>query len=342
MTLCIAWIRQGQNNQELVFATDSMLTGGGETWKQGVKLFELPRRDCLLCFAGETSKAYPLVLNLISSIKFDPKIMDPHTDIRQVLEYLCDTFTELINQLTVEIEGLPENPYAAAKFIFGGWNWSLQQFEFWEIYYSDNDKKFLYRGYSSKDPRAYHMIGDHLTEAEEYLMEELTKADKRIKGFLDMEPLLVLSRMARDTENFRSIDGSLQVAKVYQSGSTEFFGMMWQSVKGKHTFLGRELNPYVKPQIRFIDPDSGSILDMELPKKIGRLFEDLKLKIDKTKLESVITFIEECYPNGDIKPGLSDKQKEMLMAIFKDNSYKGFLVSLDGEEINEETNTPDE
>ncbi len=38
MTLCIAWIRQEkEQNQELVFATDSMLTGGGETWKHGVK-----------------------------------------------------------------------------------------------------------------------------------------------------------------------------------------------------------------------------------------------------------------------------------------------------------------
>ena len=68
MTLCIAWIRQENDNQELVFATDSMLTGGGETWKHGVKLFELPRKDCLLCFAGDTDKAYPLILNLISSI----------------------------------------------------------------------------------------------------------------------------------------------------------------------------------------------------------------------------------------------------------------------------------
>lgn len=121
MTLCIAWIRQEQESKELVFATDSMLTGGGEAWKHGVKLFELPRKDCLLCFAGETAKAYPLVLNLVSSIKFDTKIINQHTDLRQVLDYLCQVFTELINQLQVEITS-PDNPRTGARFIFGGWN----------------------------------------------------------------------------------------------------------------------------------------------------------------------------------------------------------------------------
>lgn len=320
MTLCLAWIRQENENQELVFATDSCLTGGGEVWKHGVKLFELPRKDCLLCFAGETFKAYPLILNFISSIKFDQKIMNQHTNIREVLEYLCNTFTELINQLTIEIPNPSEDPHAAAKFIFGGWNWQRQVFEFWEIYYGPEQKKFLYKGFNSNDSRAYHMIGDHIDEAEGLLMEELTKANKKIKGSLDMEPLLVLSKMARDTENFRSIDGALQVAKVYSSGTTEFFGIMWQSLNGKHTFLGRELNPYVKPQIRFIDPDSGTILDLELPKNISGL--------NTENYGTEKSFIKDCYPNGDQKPDLTEKEKEMLLAIFNDNSYKSFLLSL--------------
>lgn len=131
---------------------------------------------------------------------------------------------------------------------------------------------------------------------------------------------MVLSRMARDTENYRSIDGALQVAKVYQSGTTEFFGVMWQSVSGKHTFLGRELNPYDKPQIRFLDPDSGNILDFELPKNISNLI------LDKYGNEAI--FIQDCYPNGEQRPDLTEKEKEMLLAIFKDNSYKSFLDEL--------------
>ncbi len=335
MTLCVAWIRQESktNTKELVFATDSMLTGGGETWKHGVKLFELPRKDCLLCFAGETGKAYPLILNLQTAIQFNQKIMKQHTDLRQVLEYLCGTFTEVINSLVYELGDLEAyNPYTSAKFIFGGWNWQTQLLEFWEIYYGMEERKFLYNGYDSTTARAYHMIGDHLDVAEELLMEELTNNGKKIQGSFDMEPFMVLSRMARNPEEYRPIDGALQVAKVYQSGSTEFFGVMWQSVKGKHTFLGRELNPYVKPQIRFIDPDSGSILDLELPKNIDKL--NLEIYGNET------AFIESCFPDGNQKPDLGDKEKEMLLAIFKDNSYKSFLTGLEENDapVNEENN----
>ena len=332
MTLCTAWIRQDGDNQELVFATDSMLTGGGETWKHGIKLFELPRKDCLLCFAGETAKAYPLILNLISSIKFDQRVMNQHTDLIEVREYLCNIFTELINSLVDEIKIEGDDPYSAAKFIFGGWNWRTQLLEFWEIYYGKDEKRFFYKGFDNKNTRAYLMIGDHLDQAEELFVEELSKNDKRIQGSYDMEPFLVLSRMARNSTDFRSIDGALQVAKVYQSGSNEFFGVMWPSVIGKYTFLGRELNPYIKPQIRFLDPDLGIILDLELPKKINKLTPQLISKIKADDFGTESSFIEECYPNGEQKPDLTEKQKEMLLAIFKDNSYKRFLACLAEEE----------
>jgi hypothetical protein len=226
-----------------------------------------------------------------------------------------------MNSLVYELGDLETyNPYTAAKFIFGGWNWKSHLLEFWEIYYGMEEKKFLYSGYDSRNPRACHMIGDHLGEAEELLMQELTNNGKRIQGSFDMEPFMVISRMTRVTDNYRSIDGALQVAKVYQSGTTEFFGVMWQSMSGRHTFLGRELNPYIKPQIRFIDPDSGTILDLELPKNIS------KLRVEQYGNETA--FIQDCYPNGDQKPDLTEKEKEMLLAIFKDNSYKSFLDGL--------------
>ena len=95
MTLCIAWIREITENEELVFATDSALTGG-EKWNHGVKLFELPRRDCLLCFAGETYRAYPLILNLITTVKHNEKLQDPKLDVQDVLYSIVDIFTELV------------------------------------------------------------------------------------------------------------------------------------------------------------------------------------------------------------------------------------------------------
>ena len=106
MTLCVAWVRQTEEGQEMVFATDSCLSAG-ERWHYGIKLFELPRKDCLICFAGETQRTYPLILNLISSIKFDENISNPHTDIKEVLDSFATLFTDLCH----EVKG-----YAAENF----------------------------------------------------------------------------------------------------------------------------------------------------------------------------------------------------------------------------------
>jgi len=98
MTLCVAWIRQVNDMEELVFATDSTLTGG-EKWDHGIKLFELPRKDCLLSFAGSTARAYPLILNLVSSISFDKQLDSPATHIEEVLKHIADLFTDLIQKI---------------------------------------------------------------------------------------------------------------------------------------------------------------------------------------------------------------------------------------------------
>jgi len=43
MTLCIAHIRQVNDTEELVFATDSCLTGG-EKWKHGINFIAIKSR----------------------------------------------------------------------------------------------------------------------------------------------------------------------------------------------------------------------------------------------------------------------------------------------------------
>jgi hypothetical protein len=44
MTLCVAWVRQAGDNEEVVFATDSTLTGG-EKWNSGITLLVPPRLE---------------------------------------------------------------------------------------------------------------------------------------------------------------------------------------------------------------------------------------------------------------------------------------------------------
>lgn len=179
MTLCVAWVRQTEVGQEMVFATDSCLSAG-ERWHYGIKLFELPRKDCLICFAGETQRTYPLILNLISSIKFDENISNPHTDIKEVLDYLTTLFTDLCH----EVKGYAAENFAEALgefvFLFGGWSWQDSRFYLWRIEYSHEIKAFLPK--TDYDKIVFSFIGDHTDQAKKSLIDELTENDRLLSG----------------------------------------------------------------------------------------------------------------------------------------------------------------
>ena len=56
------------------------------------------------------------------------------------------------------------------------------------------------------------------------------------ENVLDMEPLKVVTIMSRNKPEFTTVAGAIQIAKVYRSGHSEFFGVMWESIKGKPYF----------------------------------------------------------------------------------------------------------
>ena len=132
MTLCAAWVRKTGYDEELIFATDSCLSGG-ERWKSGVKLFELPRRDCLICFAGDTERTYPLILNLISVLKFDNVLSNTKTDLNEVVSYICELFTDLCKGIDGYGNRDFEDVLGEFSFLFGGWSWKKNGFFIWKL-----------------------------------------------------------------------------------------------------------------------------------------------------------------------------------------------------------------
>jgi hypothetical protein len=324
MTLCAAWIRQINNVEELVFATDSSLTGG-EKWNQGVKLFELPRPDCLICFAGETSRAYPLILNLISSIKLDRRLQNSRIDIEEVLSYLTSLFSTLVGTIVNEISGLDIHDLrAGAKFLFGGWSWLESRFRVWEISYSKDAEGFVFKECTdeSNKNRIYTFLGDP-----EELVETATKAYKKLiyendiqDEKMDMEPLQILIEMSRDT-SVRTVDGAIQLAKVYKSGTSEFFGINWPSGNGKPHFQGRSFIPHRKPDVRYFDPDTRTLIEDKLP----NIIEDLTQFVHLEDFE----FIQTCYAeDGNLKGILSDIDRERLIYIFRESAYQDFIDNM--------------
>ncbi|MFN2455512.1 MAG: hypothetical protein ABR577_14970 [Pyrinomonadaceae bacterium] len=324
MTLCLAWIREAGDNEELVFATDSTLTGG-EKWNHGVKLFELPRTDCLICFAGETQRAYPLILNLISTIKHNEDLKNPALDIQEVLYGIVELFNELVNSIFDYPASIAEGIGGEAKFLFGGWSWKENRFRIWHIYYSKEEKIFLYKEESDKEKsKICAFLGDPETPENsitkrayddyQLLLIDRDKIDKK----LDLEPLNILINMCRD-KSVREVDGALQIGKVYRSGTIEFFGVMWESVLGKPTFLGKDYDKHNKPRVRYFDPDTCQIIEDAIPKSLVNI-EDFNGTADYDFLKSVYS-----QEDNFLKQDITDKERVRLISIFQEHSYTEFI-----------------
>jgi len=138
-----------------------------------------------------------------------------------------------------------------------------------------------------------------------------------------MEPLRVLRDIALDS-SIREVGGSLQIAKVYKSGKSEFFGIYWPSIRGIPCFQGRDYNEYNKPSVRYFSPDTFEITDLELPDRLS----GITAEIFKHDAE----FIQECYPEGEIKNELSDKDKQKIKSILKDVAYAKYLQELQNDD----------
>lgn len=324
MTLCTAWVRQINNMDELVFATDSTLTGG-EKWPQGIKLFELPRKDCLLCFAGQTTRAYPLILNLVSGLKFNNRLENPETSISEILNYVSELFTNLVKTVVSEIQS--ENIHelrGSARFLFGGWCWQTNSFRIWKLYYSQDAEGFLFDELTNdaSKTRFYTFMGGAAIDVEDVAKQkfkEILLAEDLVDLKLDMEPLRVLRDIALDPA-IREVGGSLQIAKVYKSGKSEFFGIYWPSIKGNPCFQGREYNEYNKPAVRYFSPDTFELADLELPERLGKITSDIFMHDTE--------FMSECYPDGEIKNDLPDRDRLKIKSILKEVAYAHYLQEM--------------
>ncbi len=325
MTLCTAWIRKTGDNDELIFATDSCLSAG-ERWPTGIKLFDLPRKDALICFAGRTDRAYPLILNLISALQYNKEFQDKSKDVSDLALFVSELFTELVYLISENSEPV-DQLRAEANFLFGGWSWKEQEFVLFKIFYDSAEQKFIFNDSFAdlkKKSRQVVFIGDNIDEARQLLNREFE--GEKSGNLADMEPLKVLSIMSRDQENFSTIRGAIQIAKVYKSGHNEFFGVMWPSIKGKPHFLGKEYKLFQKPEVRYFDPDTLVVHEMALPEYLETISETL--------FGDYLSFVEKCYPNGKLTTNLSKSERKLLLEVIKHSFYQSVVNDLKDPVIN--------
>lgn len=329
MTLCAAWIRHTPTgDQELVFATDSCLSAG-ERWEAGVKLFELPRKDCFICFAGETSRAYPMILNLIHSIEASPTLKNPQTDLLDVKRHAEGLFTDLAQ--AIDLSDLSnrddDDARGAAQFIFGGWRWQTSEFYVWRLAYNSTSERFAAERCFLDDSEPVCFIGD--LESDDLIMEIYEEVGMaNIK--LNMQPLKLLVDKIRDTSSrdTSGIRGTPQIGKVYRSGNSKLFGVMWPSSQGgKPHYQSRPVLGIQNMVHQYFDPDTREIIN-DCP---GR-----KPDINDFLNEDEQAFISLCYnEDDDLKLDLNEFERGKLEEILRQVAYKHFLNAVNQDEQQE-------
>lgn len=260
MTLVATWIRKFQGLEELVVASDSRLRFGC-AWDYCPKVFPLPRGDSVLCFAGDTFYAYPMLMQLRTAISMNHKLASRAVDITDLRNYLVDIIEDLRSSVYDYPAAAKEEDKTDYKFIFAGYSWKFQEFKIWNIQYQPNIKKFSFRSVGvnpreQNNGRVFLFIGDETKKARERLNRLLAKRPTLSHGELNMEPLEVLIGMIRDGSSV-AIGGPPQIAKVYRYMNSMPYNVYWPSREaGKITFYGRPLLKYERNNYFVLDPDT--------------------------------------------------------------------------------------
>jgi hypothetical protein len=278
VTLTIAWVRHVGITPELIFASDSRLTGGGNV-DHCQKVFSLPREDCCIAFAGCTTVAYPFILQLQNVISGYKKLFDRAIDVTR----LCGIVISLLNRFIKSHEGTVDGDFEKdlliTSFIFGGWSWKFQRFFIWRIQFEKVSGKYISisarRDAGAMKSPAHILpelqyIGDYTWQFAQRLERKLMKpvpVPSSEAAKWDYEPLVVLSEMLSEKEfTDRSkplkglIGGGPQMAKVYPFSRTLHYAVEWDvGTKFVYVIKGRVISDFESFGIPGINPFSGKV-----------------------------------------------------------------------------------
>lgn len=254
MTLSLAWVRSIGDTKELVVATDSRLRFGS-AWDCCPKIFTLPRNDSVICFAGDTHHAYPIMIQIRNAIEMYPKLLSRATD-------LCDArghFLRLMTKMRNYIHDLPSNlskPEAPETFfILAGYSWAEESFKIWILKYDKHRDQFIYETPRTIMRNKIAVAGDDKGKIRHRIHTLMKERGKVIGDGMDMEPFEVLRDKIREESN-PSIGGPPQIVKVYSHMNTMPYGVFWPTRESKEiAFLGRPILSYEMVPYPILDPD---------------------------------------------------------------------------------------
>jgi hypothetical protein len=279
MTVGVAWTRTINSCEELIFVTDSRLSGDGRNFNACPKVLTLPRSDCAIAFAGYTGHAYPMMQQLALAIDAHAPLKRRSLDLTSLKSHALKIFDSMRQQISVSphLNGLMSTD-PDAEFILGGFDWIKKDFEVWTIRYQpaltrfeahpsqtlihlvEHDRVVLSR---SRRPQRGTLLGriafagDQGLLARRNLLSKLNAAGRKTTSKLDWEPFEVVRDMLRDPAHSETIGGAPQIVKVYQYMVSTPLAVFWPTKKtGTIHLQGRECLGYERIEHFVLDPDT--------------------------------------------------------------------------------------
>ena len=208
MTISLACVRNTNNTTELVFSSDSRLRSRGAI-DECQKLFPLSRGDCCLGFCGDTQIAYPLFMQVSSTLDNYFGTSSRATDVTDLVGLISSILKQLISSWDFprreKLEELED-----AKILFGGWSWKYHRFDLGAFELSQNcEFVFHHRKFRIGHPwyersRSLIFLGNYEKEYRDALVTVLEKryARNKLKNDnphfnFDYEPIEALQKNRR-------------------------------------------------------------------------------------------------------------------------------------------------
>lgn len=268
MTITAAWVRTLNNCKELIVISDSRLNGS-KKMDCAQKVHVLPRSDAFICFAGDTSWAYPLMHQVIASISNYERSVSRAQDIVELKSHVLKVF-EALRHSVHDASGDEGTP--AAEFLFGGYSWIRKKFMIWRIHFQKGMNSFEANPAKEWKGSPWIFAGDkeHVRTAREdfsKLLNSRGNAPHQVDQFkLDWEPFEVIRDMLRKVDDnitlykSDSIGGAPQVLKIYEHLSSKYLAVEWNISNqrdGNGIYIcGRKILGYEKSSIWILDPET--------------------------------------------------------------------------------------
>lgn len=266
MTIGMAWVGKRNDGREHLYVASDSRTRGAMTLDFCPKILALPRSDCVICFAGDTSATYPLMLQLSNAIASHLPATERSLDIRTLKPHLLRVFTDIISNIKDPVTPIKPDD---VQFIFGGYSWLSKSFEIWTIYYSKKDKKFAARPaqkfHQMMDKAAF--IGDVAKEARTMLIKQLNSYGNNPPISFELEPFKVLRDMLRQAnDKTATIGGAPQLVRIAEHMNTRLIAIKWGPNNSETTLMGRKVFDYENIDNIILDPDT---LQIHKPRSHG-------------------------------------------------------------------------